>query len=243
MEIHYFIIILVIWITGVLMGCCLSKVWKKKWYGKAKSPILKNNRNVDEFAEKVINMVCKGRFINVSTENIFSDKYNIFSEIEVFRRVYRYKELNDIGDEEEITEFRNRMFNVHMTFDSYKLLFRAVNQLNFYSYFCYGNKGNKVFDPQRERLCKRNGSGKNEERKDAYRDYRISNSLPSYLYKYKILRNGKSETLFVNVLDIPGVGFRISAFVISSEYRKMRDEYMEKMKEPTMHQLHISGES
>lgn len=232
MNASYILFFIVTWSFGVLIGYYVSQSLKRRRYRKLESVASEQRDSIDLFVERIIKMVGEGRFVNVSPYEIFSDNHHIFSEIETYRRLYQYNEECGIEDDEEVIDFRNRMFNVHTAFDSHELMFRAVKQVNFYSYFYYGNKVNKVFVPKRERFCKRKEQEGRRNRKDTFWAYRISNMLPSYLYKYRISRNGKSEILFVNALDIPGVGFRIAAFIINTDYRKMRNEYQKKMVQP-----------
>ncbi|NDV93845.1 hypothetical protein D0T84_02790 [Dysgonomonas sp. 521] len=164
-------------------------------------------------------MIEEGKFSNIPHDELFSQYSNLFSDIEVYRRLF---EGNKLGDKKpsEIDQFRNNMFNIHTEIEHYELLFKVEIDINTYAYHYYGSSLYKELwrkaNSKRKRGLIRNYT--------AYKKsfvYRLYDNIPCYAYKFKIYKDDKSGILFMNVTDVPIDGFRVTAFIITSKYHKL----------------------
>ncbi|WP_029903727.1 hypothetical protein [Prevotella sp. 10(H)] len=215
----YYLIILIVWIIGIFLGF-LMFLYLENCSGKDRKDReqeLKKRQDATRFALKVMEMVREGCFRRIPYDNIFSEYENLFSDLEVYRRLHEGGDLAD-KDISDIIESRNSMFNVKMPIDSYKLLFKAAYEVNIYSYhYCGGNGENSDYSIAEEK----------QNTKDfcRYKDsfiYRISENIPSYVYKFKIIVERRPMALFMSVLDIPDKGFRVTLFIITEQYKELK---------------------
>lgn len=216
MTIYYLFIILA-WIGGSLSGYLIAQYQNNRSNRKTQSKNSIKSKQAYLFAKDVMNMIQDGKFLNMSHDKLFSDFNNIFSKVEVYRRLYESGKLKDM-DCEEIAVFGNQMFSTDVTFNSYTLLFKARTYINTYLYHYHGNKSdNKRFWERKKQEGKINDY-KIYERSFAYRIYK---DIPCYIYKFSILKDNISGILFMNIVDLPIDGFRVTALIAASGHRRI----------------------
>lgn len=218
MTIYYLFIILA-WIGGSLSGYLIAQYQNNKSNRKIQSVNSIKSKQAYLFAKDVMSMAKEGRFLDLPYEKLFSEFNNIFSKVEVYRRLYESGRLEDMNCE-EIYKFGSQMFNTNVAFNSYTLLYKARTYINTYLYHYHGNNtNNKRFWERKKREGKIN-EYKIYEKSFAYR---IHKDIPCYIYKFNILKNNISGILFMNIVDLPIDGFRVTAFITTSEYRKLQN--------------------
>lgn len=216
-----YLFIFLAWIGGFICGCLVAQYHssKLKTSGKIQASALKGSTQAFQFAQAFMDMVTEGRFSDLS-HNEFFDKYSkIVSSQDVYRKLYERNSLED-KKPAQIIEFRDRTFNIHIKVDSYEFLSKGEIKIDIYSYHYYGSS--LYIKLWQQTLKKKKGSGFIKDYK-AYKKsfiHRIFEGVPCYLFKLRIYRNGNPEVLFMNVVDIPIDGFRVTAFICLSEYRK-----------------------
>lgn len=218
----YYLFILLAWIGGSITGYLVAQYHnnKAKPSGKTKVSTQERSRRAYLFAQGVMDMIKEGKFLNIPHDELFGKHSNLFSDIDVYRRLF---EGNNLGDKKpsEIDKFRDQMFNIHTEIEHYELLFKVAVNINTYSYHYYGNSLYKELWEKANSKRKR-GIIKNY---TAYKKsfvYRLYDNVPCYAYKFKIYKEDKSGILFMNVTDVPIDGFRVTAFIITSEYHQFR---------------------
>jgi len=216
-----YLFILLAWIGGFICGCLIAQYHrnKLKTSRKIQASALKGGRQAYQFAQDFMDMVEAGKFSGLSHNEFFEKYSTMVTSRDIYRKLYERDDLED-KKPSQISEFRDRSFNIHLDIESYEILYKGQLKVDIYSYHYYGSS--LYIKLWQQTIRKKKGSGFIKDYK-AYKKsfiHRIFEGVPCYLFKFRIYRNGKPEVLFMNVIDVPVDGFRVAAFICMSEYRK-----------------------